>query len=72
MTFKEFVQLSQMNFGMSADFLEYYAKKYPEPPENPHHSDLPTILTSLREGERLCGQVLKCFNKKEIEEDYQI
>ena len=48
-----------MNYGMSADFLEYYAEKYPEPPEQPCHSNLKTILAALREGEEDMNKTLR-------------
>jgi hypothetical protein len=55
---------------MSADFLTYYATKHIEPPEEPFHSDLATILAALREGEKDMNETLrtgerwrKIFNK---------
>ena len=35
-----YAKWNAINYCMSADFLQYYADKYPEPPENPFHSDL--------------------------------
>lgn len=68
----DFIQWNYINYGMSADFLEYYAEKHPEPPENPFHSDLATILESLRLGEKLCLEMRKHLKNEPIAEDYQI
>ena len=47
-----YAKWNAINYCMSADFLLHYAEKYPEPPENPFHSDLGTILEAMRSGER--------------------
>lgn len=75
MTIKEhdfFIRWNWMNYGMSADFLEYYANKYPEPPENPFHSDLAMIRDALRSGERHCQKMMRFKAQEPIAGDYQI
>ena len=52
-----------MNYGMSADFIEHYVVKHPEPPDNPWHSDLATIRDALRDGEKSSLEALKRTNR---------
>lgn len=69
---KDYVHWNWMNYAMSADFLEYYAKKYPEPPENAFHNDLAGILNALRAGEKISLEIKKMWEHKPIAGDYQI
>ena len=66
-TIYDYAHWNWMCFGVSADFLEYYADKYPEPPENPSHSDLATILASLRQGEQLARDLMRELLEREKE-----
>ena len=55
--FLQYVEWNWMNYSMASDFLDHYAQKYPEPPENPYHADLKMILESLLDGERYSLEV---------------
>ena len=57
--FLQYVEWNWVNYSMASDFLDYYAQKYSEPPENPYHADLKMILESLRDGERYSLEMRK-------------
>lgn len=63
----DFVRWHSINYGISADHLEHYVKKYPEPPDNPFHSDLATILAALRQGEQLARNLMRELLEREKE-----